>query len=429
MSVINIEINNSTLTINWPIVKNSYDETYIIYNDKIVRNFYTKTINNSTFNGFYLSYGPFKFTSNNGKITGRLDSHGAFKTQFNRETQFILRNKEGYIPFDCGTVNPNDLTVPYLFKPCKEDGSANINLTITIDALLSDGWVTKNEGVIINDKCYIPLGPGTERGGFLVKNSDFINCNDSKCNTVPTTTPTPTKTSISNTPTPSVTPTETSCFEYLTDDNGNYITDDNSNLIILKELCVSPTPTPTNTPTPTVTPTVTPSITPSVTASPIPVTGYGYNLVATPYEIPTSGNTIISNGNAGDISGSTDPNSFNNGPQTDGIYWNKIDKDGVDRDSYYSSFVGNCVRLTISQNGSTAIYDGTLEDVSGLGAPYGGWTGITEGTGYYFRGDGGNQIQLIQSATTEWVIGDTVYISLRTVRCPTPTPTPSISPI
>ena len=55
MSVINIEINNSTLTINWPIVKNSYDETYIIYNDKIVRNFYTKTINNSTFNGFYLS--------------------------------------------------------------------------------------------------------------------------------------------------------------------------------------------------------------------------------------------------------------------------------------------------------------------------------------------------------------------------------------
>jgi len=68
-------------------------------------------------------------------------------------------------------------------------------------------------------------------------------------------------------------------------------------------------------------------------------------------------------------------------------------------------------------------------DVGVTGKPYGGWTGSTEGTGYYFRGDGGNQIQLIQSATTEWVIGDTVYISLGTTICPTPTPTPSISPI
>lgn len=78
MSIINIKINNNSLTIYWPIVKNSYEESYIIYNNKIVKNFYTKTINNSTFNGFYLSYGPFKFTSNSGKITGRLESHGAF---------------------------------------------------------------------------------------------------------------------------------------------------------------------------------------------------------------------------------------------------------------------------------------------------------------------------------------------------------------
>ena len=230
-----------------------------------------------------------------------------------------------------------------------------------------------------------------------------------------------------NTPTPSETP----CFEYLVDDNGNYMTDNNGNLIVLKELCVSPTPTstvtptvtPTNTTTPT--PTVTPSITPSVTSSPIPVTGYGYNLVATPYQIPTSGNTIISNDNGGGVSGSTDPNSFNVGPGIQGIYWNKIDKDGVDRDSYYSSFVGNCVRMTISQNGSTAIYDGTLEDVQGTGAPYGGWIGSTQDTGYYFRGNGGSQVQLVQSATTQWVIGDTVYISLQIIPCPTPTPTPS----
>jgi len=200
---------------------------------------------------------------------------------------------------------------------------------------------------------------------------------------------------------------------------------------------VCPTPTPTNTPTSTVTPTpsitvtptntITPSITPSVTSSPVPTTGYGYNLVSTPYQIPTSGNTIISNGNGGVASGSTNPNSFNDGPQMDGIYWNAIDKDGVDRDSYYSSFVGNCVRLTISQNGSTAIYDGTLEDVGGAGLPYGGWTGGTEGTGYYFRGDGNNQIQLVQSASTQWVIGDIVYISVETITCPSITPTPTVT--
>jgi hypothetical protein len=168
----------------------------------------------------------------------------------------------------------------------------------------------------------------------------------------------------------------------------------------------------------TPTPTITPSVTPSVTPSPVPTTGYGYNLVSTPYQVPTSGNTIISNNNGGGVSGSTNPNSFNDGPQIEGIYWNTIDKDGVDRDSYYSSFVGNCVRLTISQNGSTAIYDGTLEDVGGAGLPYGGWTGGTEGTGYYFRGDGNNQIQLVQSASTQWVIGDIVYISVETITCP-----------
>ena len=221
--------------------------------------------------------------------------------------------------------------------------------------------------------------------------------------------------SPSITPTPSITPSVTPTLS---------ITPTNS-LTPTQTSTPTPTVTPTNTITPT--PTVTPSVTPSVTSSPIPVTGYGYNLVATPYQVPTSGNTIISNNNGGGVSGSTDPNSFNVGPGIEGIYWNKIDKDGVDRDSYYSSFVGNCVRMTISQNGSTAIYDGTLEDVEGQGTPYGGWTGGTQDTGYYFRGNGGSQVQLVQSATTQWVIGDTVYISLETLPCPTPTPTPTPS--
>ena len=71
-------------------------------------------------------------------------------------------------------------------------------------------------------------------------------------------TPQPPQTSPRDSATPTPTPTETSCFEYLTDENGNYITDENGNYIVLRELCVSATPTntPTNTPTPTTTPTV-----------------------------------------------------------------------------------------------------------------------------------------------------------------------------
>jgi len=83
----------------------------------------------------------------------------------------------------------------------------------------------------------------------------------------------------SNTPTPS----NTSCFEYLTDQNGNYVTDDNGNLIVIKELCVSPTPTSTVTPTNTVTPTssVTPTTTQTPTVTPTPTPSTNVNSVNT----------------------------------------------------------------------------------------------------------------------------------------------------
>jgi len=216
----------------------------------------------------------------------------------------------------------------------------------------------------------------------------------------------------------------------LVDDLGNFITTDDGDLMIMLEI-VSPTPTPTNTPNPTVTPTVTttpdptPSITPSVTPSPVPVTGYGFNLIALPYNFPTSGNTIMTDSASGIQTGSTNPNLFV-GPTSNGIYWNNVDIDGINRDSYFSQFTGQSVTFTISQNGSTAIYSGDSNSFQS-------WS-FTGGTGYVF-GYGIQQAGypspgdtvLIQSATTQWVIGDPVYISAVINNPVTPTPTPTAS--
>ena len=263
--------------------------------------------------------------------------------------------------------------------------------------------------------------------------------------------PTPTQTT---TPTP----TETSCFEYLTDENGNYITDENGNYIVLRELCVSPTPTttqtntptqtttitPTSSVTPSVTPTntVTPSITPSVTSSPIPVTGYPFNLVVLPYKVPYSGTTIISNNTGGDTEGATDPNILEGASNPEGIYWNAIDANGVDRTDYFSGFTGQSVTITMTQNGSTAIYSGPV----GVG-PSGTFPGFVvdvwtdtdpdpntnSGTGFWFRDAGTayteNNVTLIQAAPTPWVVGDPVYISMVINPGLTPTPTPTPTPI
>ena len=188
--------------------------------------------------------------------------------------------------------------------------------------------------------------------------------------------------------------------------------------------CIPPTPTPTNTPTSTVTPTptntvtptisLTPTNTPTPSSTPIPVTGYGFNLVALPYSVPSSGNTIISDNNGTQSQGSTNPNSFSGNTVVDGIYWNAIDTDGIDRTSYFSGFTGQSVTLTISQTGSTAIYSGNTGTSTGIGYTFGTWTNPPD-TGFYFR-DGGTSnpdvdVVLVQSATTQWVTGTVVYIS------------------
>jgi hypothetical protein len=166
-------------------------------------------------------------------------------------------------------------------------------------------------------------------------------------------------------------------------------------------LCIPLSPTPTQTPT--------------NTPSPTPVTGYSFNLIQLPYNFPSTGNTIM-NDTSPSQTGTTNPNELTISSR--GIYFNTIDSDGVDRTDYFSAFTGQSITITLSQTGSTAIYSGDTN-------AFKYWTGST-GNPPYTLGDGfvfgtgiglppdnipsGNAV-LIQSASTNWVSGQTVYIS------------------
>ena len=247
-------------------------------------------------------------------------------------------------------------------------------------------------------------GGGNGGSGIVVLKYNYIP---------PTPSVTPTITQ-SITPTPSVTPSATVSITPS----------------VTNSVSVSVTPTPTITPTNSITPSITP--TPSVT--PIPVTGYGFNLVALPYNVPSSGNTIFSNNNGGGSIGSLDPNSLSGGTSPDGIYWNAIDINGIDRTDYFSGFTGQSVTLTMSQNGVTVVYSGN----TGVGPntyTFGSWfdSGGGNGSGFNFLNGGNSQPErqaiLIQSASTQWVTGQTVYISaeINIPPSPTPTPTPTLT--
>jgi len=167
----------------------------------------------------------------------------------------------------------------------------------------------------------------------------------------------------------------------------------------------TPTNTPTNTPTPTLTstntPTPSPTNTPTPTTSPIPVTGFGYNLVVLPYAPPTSGNTIFPTfANPSLNSGTTNPNTFN----VNGVYWNAIDNLSVNRTSYYSGMTGTSVTAYFTQNGDTAIYSG-----SSTAFTFEGPTG--QQSFNYDPNARPGQLTLIQSASTNFVTGQTVNIS------------------
>jgi hypothetical protein len=206
-----------------------------------------------------------------------------------------------------------------------------------------------------------------------------------------TPTPTPSVTpEVTVTPTPSVTPEVTPT---------NTVT---PTITPTPEATPTPTPsvTPESTPNPTPTNTETPTTTPTPTTSPIPVTGYGYNLVVFPYNVPSSGNTIFPNFSvSGSTIGITNPNTFN----FNGVYWSVVDNTSVNRLNYYSGMTGVSVTAYFTQNGDTAIYSGSptafTYDISG-GANFN-----------YNPGARPGQLTLIQSASTNFVTGQTVFIS------------------
>jgi hypothetical protein len=177
----------------------------------------------------------------------------------------------------------------------------------------------------------------------------------------------------------------------------------------------TPSETPTNTPTNTPTITETPTNTPTPSVTPEPVTGYSFNLIILPYNFPTTGNTIM---NQGAIqTGTTNPNLLTTSGR--GIYFNTIDSNGIDRESYFTQFTGQSVTITMTQTGSTAIYSGDTNSFKYWSANTGTPPGVP-GDGFVFGTAVGvppsntpsGVATLIQSATTNWTVGLPVYVSL-----------------
>lgn len=139
------------------------------------------------------------------------------------------------------------------------------------------------------------------------------------------------------------------------------------------------------------------------------ILGYSFNLVASPYNFPSSGNSIM-NDPIGNVSGSTEINLLATTGR--GFYFNKIDSESIDRISYYSGFTGHSVTITLTQNGSTAIYSGDTNSFKFWSQ--GGVEGFVFGTniGIPPAGTPSGTATLIQAAPTPWVIGDPVYVSL-----------------
>ena len=186
-------------------------------------------------------------------------------------------------------------------------------------------------------------------------------------------TPTPTPT-ITDTPTPTPTVTETPTST------------------------PSVTETPTSTPTPSVT--ETPTTTPTPTPSPIPITGYNFNLIVLPYMPPASGDVIFPRFSVpGADSGTTNPNTFD----INGVYWSSTDNTSVDRTSYYNGMVGVSVMAYFTQNNNTAIYSGSPTAFV--------FNAVGNANFNYDTNARPNQLVLIQSASTEFVTGQSVNIS------------------
>lgn len=304
-------------------------------------------------------------------------------------------------------------------------------------------------------------------------NFDCLNCGLPPAPSV-TATPTPTVT-----PTLSVTPTQTPTST-LTSTSTNTITQTPTNSVtptqtLTQTNTLTPSVTPTQTPTQTVTPSlppctcttyelentgaglanysytncnggtvsgflegfqttsvcacsvgpVDPNITVVDTLVECAAESYSFTLIQEPYELPASGKSIMNNNPL--TFGSTDPNLLDNAGR--GFYFNSFDSDGIDRTSYFSSFTGQSVTITLSQTGSTAIYSGDTNSFK-YWSTTGGTTGFVFGTGIGVPpvGTPSGVATLVQSADTLWVSGVSVYVNISINTPPTPTPTSTVTP-
>ena len=129
-------------------------------------------------------------------------------------------------------------------------------------------------------------------------------------------------------------------------------------------------------------------------------TGGAYELVILPYQPPAAGDVIFPNFGATPIptQGNTNPNIF----ATGGVYWNQIDINSVDQTSYYNGLVGNAATISFTQNGNTAIYSASSTAI------------ILDGAQLAFNYNPQSrpgQLTLTQASPSNFVLGETVYIS------------------
>jgi hypothetical protein len=209
-----------------------------------------------------------------------------------------------------------------------------------------------------------------------------------------TSTPTPTNTETP-TGTPTVTPTNTPT-------NTGTPTQTPTNTVT-PTTTETPTNTPTNTATPTTTPTNTATQTPTNTTTPTPTPTfpyqYSFNLITTPYNPPSSGNTNFPEfSNPGASTGITNPNTFD----INGVFWSNIDRNGNDVIPYFSAITGNSINLYFYQDGQEVIYSGISGAIE--------YNLIINPSFSYDPNDRPGELTLVQSASTNFNTSNPVFI-------------------
>lgn len=167
---------------------------------------------------------------------------------------------------------------------------------------------------------------------------------------------------------------------------------------ITPTLTINLSPTPTNTYTPSITPTNTntPTVTPSTGAPPF--TGYGFNLIDSPYAPPPSGEILFTDFGSGGVVGITNPNTF----VSNGVYWSYIDNTSTNRKSFFTGLTTGPNYISFTHNGNSAIYSASS-------------------TSFFFDDDNLNVVYnpflepsnlvLIQNSPFSFVLGEEVQIN------------------